>query len=123
MKLFRARNRKPANSVHSLCSRLEVLETREVPATLSIGNATATEGAGALKSIDRFVADGSGGLARGRGLTFGPDGNGDGAQDLYVASADTNAVLRYDGVTGAFIDAFVPSGEGGLSNPTDPTFG
>ena len=33
---------------------------------------------------------------------FGPDGNGDGIKDLYIASADTDEILRYDGVTGAF---------------------
>jgi len=35
------------------------------------------------------------------GITFGPDGN------LYVSSQGTQSVLRYDGQTGAFMDAFV----------------
>jgi hypothetical protein len=52
-----------------------------------------------------------------RGLVFGPDGN------LYVSRPDQNTVLRYDGRTGAFIDAFVPEGSGGLSIPTGPLFG
>src|SRR5262249_47088822 len=61
--------------------------------------------------IDTFVAAGSGGLQTPWGLLFGPDGNGDGHQDLYVNSAKynkglraaghTSVVLRYDGVTGA----------------------
>src|SRR5262249_46987146 len=34
-----------------------------------------------------------------RELVFGPDGNHDGKQDLYVADLNLNAVLRYDGVT------------------------
>jgi WD40 repeat protein len=46
-----------------------------------------------------------------RGLTFGPDGN------LYVCSVGNDRVLRYDGTTGAFIDAFVPAGSGGLKGP------
>ena len=40
--------------------------------------------------------DETGGLAWPHGLRFGPDG------DLYVASSETNQVLRYDGASGAF---------------------
>ena len=47
-----------------------------------------------------FVTSRSGGLSTPDGLAFGPDGN------LYVASADTSEVLRYDGRTGEFIDVF-----------------
>lgn len=36
---------------------------------------------------------------------------------------DLNAVLRYDGVTGSFVDTFVPSGSGGLNSPFDLAFG
>jgi hypothetical protein len=73
-----------------------------------------------------FVAPGSGGLlARPLGVIFGPDGNGDGNQDIYVSNItftgfygkDGN-VKRYDGVTGAFIDTFVPTGSGGLDDPS-----
>jgi hypothetical protein len=35
----------------------------------------------------------------------------------------TDSVLRYDGVTGAFIDAFVPAAGGGLSFPEGLVFG
>ncbi len=35
------------------------------------------------------------------------------AIDLLVSSLGTDSVLRYDGTTGAFIDAFVPAGSGG----------
>jgi hypothetical protein len=88
--------------------------------------------------IDAFVPHGSGGLLIPLGILFGPDGNGDGHQDLYVNSQlfvgsfggknSTNTVLRYDGVTGAFIDTFVTTDSGGLRSPgimafteTDPT--
>lgn len=76
-----------------------------------------------------FIAAGSGGMLYPTGILFGPDGNGDGHQDLYVASADpTNIqgklgnVKRFDGVTGAFIDTFVESRSGGLDDPSLMTF-
>ncbi len=36
---------------------------------------------------------------------------------LYVASADTDEIRRYDAVTGAFVDIFVSAGDGGLDQP------
>ena len=79
---------------------LELLERRDVPsASISIAGASAIEESSTLKSLGHFVSDGSGGLARARGSVFGPDGN------FYVASADTNAILRYDR-SGEFINTF-----------------
>src|SRR5260221_6959152 len=42
---------------------------------------------------------------------------------LYVVSTGTNQILRYNDSTGAFIDAFVSSGIGGLNTPQDSIFG
>ena len=50
----------------------------------------------------------NGGLNLPHGLTYGSDGN------LCVASAGSNAVLRYNGTNGAFIDTFITNGSGGL---------
>ncbi len=74
--------------------------------------------------IDAFVPAGSGGLSMGNDMVIGPDGN------LYVTSQtavhnsqEKGAVLRYNGITGSFIDAFVPLGSGGLRGPTELIFG
>jgi DNA-binding beta-propeller fold protein YncE len=73
------------------------------------------------KTVTTFISPnnpgGNGGLTNAKGLAFGPDGN------FYVASAGTNQVLRYNGNTGAFIDAFVAAGSGGLSIPSGIAFG
>jgi len=56
--------------------------------------------------------DETGGLSSAHNLDFDSAGN------LYVASFGTSSVMRYDGVTGAFIDEFVPPGFGDLNSPT-----
>jgi hypothetical protein len=50
-------------------------------------------------------------------LVLGLDGN------LYVDSQTNNAVLRYDGATGAFMDVFIRPGSGGLNGPRGLVFG
>lgn len=78
-----------------------------------------------------FVTPGSGELDSPNALLFGPDGNGDARQDLYVASvrwtgnedkAKNGSIKRYDGVTGKFIDTFIPYRSGRLNNPCALTF-
>jgi len=65
-----------------------------------------------------FIASGSGGLNNPSRIIFGRDGK------AYVASTDptSNAIMRYDGTTGAYIDTFVPSGSGGLDGPIGMVF-
>jgi hypothetical protein len=65
-----------------------------------------------------FVTLASGGLSSPYGNPVF-DGNG----NLLVPSFDTANVLQYDGSTGAFLGAFVPSGSGGLSGPEGVSFG
>jgi streptogramin lyase len=63
-----------------------------------------------------YPPPGNGGLNGATDLLFGPDGN------LYVISAHSDAILRYNGATGDFVDAFVSPGRGGLRGPTGMVF-
>lgn len=83
--------------------------------SVSISDASVTEGHQSIRFLDDFIAAGSGGLSRPRELVLGPDGR------LYI-SADANFILRYDATTGQFIDTFVSSQEGGLTGPSGMDF-
>jgi N-acetylneuraminic acid mutarotase len=69
-----------------------------------------------------FVATGSGGLSNPADLVFGPDGY------LYVSSqilpvgTSKQAVLKFNGTTGAFISTYVAPGAGGLIDPRGLAF-
>ena len=79
-------------------------------------------GAPSIKRYDYktgvFLGDfaAGGGLDSPRGIVFGPDDN------LYVCSDYSHEVLRYNGQTGAFMDAFVPAHSGGLTQARDLQF-
>jgi hypothetical protein len=116
MKLFRTRTRKPSAPTHALRRRLEALEDRAVPATLSIADATAIEGDHRTAFLGTFVPSQPSGLDFPKGISFH-------GGDLFVASAVTNSVLRYGGASGNALGEFVHPGDGGLSNPFDLAFG
>jgi hypothetical protein len=61
--------------------------------------------------IDNMITEGTEGITSTCCFTFGPDEN------LYVSSVLEGRVLRFNGVTGAFIDEFIPVGSGGLQIP------
>jgi hypothetical protein len=68
--------------------------------------------------IDKFVsAAARGNLLDPTDLVFGSDG------DLFVSSAETSEVKRYDGTTGAFKGDFITAGCGGLHEAEGVTFG
>lgn len=61
-----------------------------------------------------FVAPGAGGLDLPDGMALGPGG------DVFVSSSNSNAVLRYDGCSDAFLGAFISTG---LNAPGNLQFG
>src|SRR5262245_46922735 len=74
--------------------------------------------------IDEFVPiSGNGGMSHPSCLVFGPSVEDPSRLDLYVSSAYTNSVLRFEGTTGAFLGEFVASGSGGLNHPGSLVFG
>ncbi|MGE3778056.1 MAG: Ig-like domain-containing protein [Pirellulaceae bacterium] len=86
-----------------------------------ISDATTVEGDQSLQALGTFVSEGSGGLARPRLSTFGPDRNADGERDFYIASGDTDEILVYNGIDGAFLGQFV-TGVSQLDSPIDLQF-
>lgn len=70
--------------------------------------------------VNTFVSAGATGALR---FVFGPDGNSDGVDDLYLSDFYGDSIRRYSGQTGAFLDTFVGSGSGGLDGPYGLAFG
>ena len=76
-------------------------------ATISVSDASATEGSTQFGSWGSLVNQASnGGLSRSTAMAWGPDGN------LYVGSLNTNQVLRFNGTTGAFLGVFLGASAG-----------
>jgi 6-phosphogluconolactonase (cycloisomerase 2 family) len=76
---------------------------------------------GALIGV--FVPPGSGGLQSVGEIVFRPDGY------VYVINTNTTGdssakqIMRYNATTGAFVDVFIPAGDGGIIEATSFTFG
>jgi cellulose synthase/poly-beta-1,6-N-acetylglucosamine synthase-like glycosyltransferase/sugar lactone lactonase YvrE len=66
--------------------------------------------------ISGFVSGEKTELNGARDLALGPDDN------LYITSFFNNNILKYDGITGEFVEKFVTDGSGGLNGPTDLAF-
>lgn len=45
------------------------------------------------------------------------------ARDIFVSSRNTSSVKRFDGVTGAYLGDFLPTGQGNLLTPQEVRFG
>jgi serralysin len=89
--------------------------------------------------IGEFIAPRNNGLADPDTLLYGPDVNGDGLNDLYIASGSkagnsgefgASSILVYDGLSGSFIKALVQDDStthadetGGLFRPYGIAFG
>ena len=86
-------------------------------AVLVVGNMNFVAGDGILRYdvagnfIDNLIPIGTSALTGTCCMTFGPD------EHLYVSDPFGARVLRFNGVTGEFIDEFVPPGSGGLVLP------
>lgn len=72
--------------------------------------------------IDIFIPPNSGGLYYPSRPVFGPDGNGDGQDDLYVGIINSYKMLRFDGITGDYIDDFISGPLASLDSPHDFIF-
>ena len=85
------------------------------------------------ETLGELITPGLGGLNEPDTLLFGPDANGDGRSDLYISSGaepGIASILRFDGLSGEFIDIFVgdeldPNLDetGGLIRPYGMAFG
>ena len=76
-------------------------------------------------SLGAFVPTGSGGISQPHGIAFrgGDCASSLAAQgNLFESCFSSNRILQFDGATGASLGDFVPSGLGGLTNPTGLAF-
>lgn len=109
---------------HSLVTMIGILSAATAgcaagpPSQLLVTGFTAD----AIARYDATSAERLGSFGPGSGMNgplcarVGPDGW------LYVASEESNSVLRFDRCTGDFHDVFVPAGAGGLAGPAALTW-
>jgi|GEM_PF-5227827 len=110
-----ARKRTSSPVVGGFAAEVQQLEQRALmTATIAVADVAVIEGDASVKPIDAFVNNG---LSNTRNITFSPDG-----QDFYVASQNTDQVLRYSASDGHLIGVAM-SGSDGMSGPWAMTFG
>lgn len=100
------------------CAQLTVAVPRARADILvtNFGSSTLTRHDAVTGALTATYGPGSG-LSHPLCTRIGPDGL------LYVASEGTNAILRYNASSGAFVDTFVAPGAGGLTQPTGLDWG
>ncbi len=69
-----------------------------------------------------LVPPGAANMDNPHGLQIGPDANGDGLEDIWIAACFSASVPRFDGITGEMIDFFVSPFEGGLTSAAQLVF-
>jgi hypothetical protein len=126
MKRSRLTARKPAAPTHALRRRLEALEDRTVPSTLSVADVTAREGPASLGAIDPAGAAALN-LDHPRNIVFDNIPGSAHYRDLFVTSHTPNYsppgyVLRFDWASQTY-QPFVSPGSGGLQHVGGITFG
>ena len=100
-----------------VCSTATTISSPTANSVLRFDGATGAPAGVSSQTGDAvFVSPGSGGLDGPVAMVFRPDGY------LYVSSWRNSEVLRYQAISGAFVDVVVPAGAGGLSNPIDLVF-
>lgn len=116
----------PSGVLQNDSTGLRVTITSVVPSVLLVSSGDTHD----IRKFDGTTGSPLGVFATGSGLNLpqqtvaGPDGN------LYVADAQADAVLRYDGASGAALPSpgnagatFIPPGSGGLVQPLGIAFG
>ncbi|MFO0810864.1 MAG: Calx-beta domain-containing protein [Gemmataceae bacterium] len=114
MKPLRTRFRKPAAPAPALRRRLEALEDRTVPATISVADVTVREGPATLGALDPSgaAAVGINGL---RDLALAPNG------DLLVGGYTSHSVARFNQASQTY-ESLIAPGSGGLGGYSGVAF-
>ncbi len=88
--------------------------------TISVSNASVTEGDGEVIALTNVAAPGNGGWS----VRPGPDFDADGFADQFISvRVRTNNIFRFDPRNAAEPEVFIPEGSGGMISPRAARFG